>query len=371
MNNIETAIQFVKRQLKEQLGIDISFREGYGVDYFPHFLKGMDEIQYNKKIEMFLWLYNMVFRKNGLSSLAIIHYLLFYACLNSEKYDKANKHFQALEKELTKVKPDGEMADNLVNQISFIMLHEIYHVIFYDKPDIKDKIFLFERRRQIEIKEELEEMLKTISPKEIFAMPKMQPRINALFTSFYPKSMKNKLIDIIIEGLIKPEDYETKVLGDDQSLLEELACDRSAWLFLMERYKSVGTPKEKMIDLHCSLLVALTAMLVNENFHSHYFPNKHDRLQYDAKTVIIRQNSFKRLDQYIPIGYKEVSKEYLYVTEQVERIYQETAMSLIKYQDDIGEIYEEYYQIEQPKNEKRDELETKMNTIGLSMGLTL
>ena len=370
MNNIETAIQFVKRPLKEQLGLDVTFREGYGVDFFPQFIKGMNEIWYDKKLETLLWLYNMVFHGKGLTSKTITHYQLFYACLNSEKYDQAEKHLLAFEEDVKKVQPDGETNDEIINQLTFILFHELYHVIFYSKPDVKEKALASERQRQTEIKEELEQMLKTITPEEIFAMPKVQPRIKALFTSFVTKSMKKKIVGYIIDGLVKPEDYDAKVLGDDSSLLEEMACDRNAWQYIMEICKSTEASKEDLADIHCSLLIALTAMFVNEAFHAHYFPEKHANFSYDAKTVIIRQNSFKRLDQYIPIEYKDVSGEYLHVTEQVEKVYRESVESFVRYKGDIGEIYGGS-EDNQPKTESWTEYNDRMHKIVQSIGVSL
>lgn len=370
MNNIETAIQFVKRPLKEQLGLDVTFTEGYGVDFFPQFIKGMNEILYDKKLETLLWLYNMVFHGKGLTSKTITHYQLFYACLNSEKYDQAEKHLLAFEEDVKKLQPDEEVNDEIINQLAFIMLHELYHVIFYSKPVVKEKALVSERQRQTEIKEELEQMLKTITPEEIFAMPQVQPRIKALFTSFVPKSMKKKIVEYIIDGLVKPEDYDAKVLGDDSSLLEEMACDRSAWQYIMEICKSADVSKEDLADVHCSLLISLTAMFVNEAFLAHYFPEKHADSHYDAKTIIIRQNAFKRLDQYVPIEYKNVSGDYLHVAEQVEQVYKESIQSFVRYKDDIGKIYLGN-EDNQPKNERWTEYNDRMSKIVQSIGTPL
>ena len=39
MNKIDAAIQFVKKPVKEQLGLDLVFREKSSVDFFPHIMK--------------------------------------------------------------------------------------------------------------------------------------------------------------------------------------------------------------------------------------------------------------------------------------------------------------------------------------------
>ena len=366
MNKIDTAIQFVKKTVKEQLDLDLVFREESSVDFFPQFMKvgNVYEINYNRDMEVLLWLYNMVFYNKTVSSLAITHYLLYYACLDKELYNKAALHLQAFEGELAGVRSDEEINDLLTNQLSFIMLHEIYHVLFHYRPSTKEQGLDFERQRQTEIKNDLADMFRTISPEELIVHPKVQPRIKALFTSFMPKKIKEEIISQLTKNMVSPEDYETKVLGDDSGLLEELACDRSAWQFIMAICRSIDMSKEEMFDLHCSLFVALTAAFVDNAFLSFYFPEKRQRYQYDAKTIIIRQNSFKRLDIDIPVEYtKEVSNRYKDVAEYVERVYQETADSFIDYAKDLGGIYENGNDEREPDYERRDELIGKMRKI--------
>ncbi len=84
MNSIDTAIQFVKNTVKEQLGLELVFREKSSVNFFPQNMKVGDvyEINYNRDIELLLWLYNMVFYDKNISSLAITHYLLL--CLHGQ-----------------------------------------------------------------------------------------------------------------------------------------------------------------------------------------------------------------------------------------------------------------------------------------------
>jgi hypothetical protein len=366
MNKIDTAIQLVKNTVKEQLDLDLVFREESSVEFFPQFMKvgNVYEIKYNRDMEVLLWLYNMVFYNKTDSCLAITHYLLYYACLDKELYDKAALHLQAFEEELVGVRSDEGINNHLTNQLSFIMLHEIYHVLFRYRPSAKEQGLDFERQRQFGIKNELAEMFKSITPEELIVHPKVQPRVKALFTYFMPKKIKAEIISQITKNMVSPEDYDTKVLGKDSGLLEELACDRSAWQFIMGLCRSIGTSKEEMFDLHCSLFVALTATFVDNAFLSYYFPEKHHRLQYDAKTIIIRQNSFKRLDIDIPVEYtKEVSNRYKDVSEYVERVYQETVNSFINYAKDLGGIYENGNDDREIDNDKRDELEDKMHKI--------
>ena len=110
MNKIDAAIQFVKKPVKEQLGLDLVFREKSSVDFFPHIMKvgAVYEINYNRDMEVLLWLYNMAFYNKTVSSFVITHYLLYYACLDKELYDKAALHLQAFEEELVGVRSDEE-----------------------------------------------------------------------------------------------------------------------------------------------------------------------------------------------------------------------------------------------------------------------
>ena len=366
MNIINTAIQFVKKPVKEQLDLDLVFREKSSVNFFPHVMKAGEifEINYNRDMEALLWLYNMAFYNKNVSSLAITHYLLYYACLDKELYDRAALHLQALEGGLTGVRSDEEISDHLTNQLSFIMLHEIYHVLFRYRPNTKEQGLDFERQRQTGLKNELAEMFKNITPEELIVHSKVQPRVKVQFTYFMPKKIKSEIISQITKNMVSPEDYDTKVLGMDSGLLEELVCDRSAWQFIMAICRSIGISKEEMFDLHCSLFIALTATFVDNAFLSYYFPEKHQRLQYDAKTIIIRQNSFKRLDIDIPVEYtKEVSNRYKDVAEYVERVYQETANSFIDYANDLGGIYKNGNDDREIDNDKRNELEDKMHKI--------
>lgn len=366
MNSIDTAIQFVKNTVKEQLGLELVFREESSVNFFPQSMKVGDvyEINYNRDIELLLWLYNMVFYDKNISSLAITHYLLYYACMDKELYDKAALHLQDFEEILAGISYDDEINDILVNQLSFIMLHEIFHIIFKDRPDTKEQGFDFERRRQNEIKKGLAEMFKTITPEKLIGNPKVQSRIKALDNSLVPKCIRTRNASHIAKNLVLPEDYEKKVLGDDNRLLEELVCDRSAWQFIMGVCRSIDISKEEMFYVHLSLLVALTAVFVDNAFMSYYFPNKHHGLQYDDKAIVIRQNSFKRLDIDIPVEYtKEVSKRYQDITVFVEGVFQNTINSFMYYTKELNGIYEGEGYKRKPDNEKRKLLENKMEKV--------
>lgn len=351
MNSIETSTAFVQRLFKEQYELDIHLEKMYGTDFFPqtHVKQENGEfdyvIRYNKSLEVLLKLYNAVLLNDNDTSQAIIEYVLFFSCLETDEYVKAEKHLNAFQTELAKLTIEhiDENEEQIATQVLFVLLHEAYHVVFRYKPEVRLKALSSEQDRLADIQAEWADISQTMTSNEIVSHPEILKRIRNLRSSMLSKNERDELEQILSRNMkwLEADDFEAILQRKEDAFLEELACDNYAWTYIMELMKSENASFETKLQLHNYMFAALNAMDFDHAFHSWYIPVKHNYIHYDGKKVIIRHKSFKSLVRHFLLieDEKERRTDYLHLTDQIEKIFQETMMSMVKYHDELAVLY--------------------------------
>lgn len=354
MNSIKTASAFVEALFKQQLGVSINFRELYGADFFPHYeeSKRNEEascsICINHNMEVLMNLYNRVLVDKEAKGRAIIHYMLFYVYIESETYDSAEEHLRAFQKELSSWQLDEleDEKERLVVQVLFIILHEAYHILFHLKPEIKEQCLDEEIRRQKDIQGEWEYLWQSAKAEgRGFILNEARRNASILIPQELPSDMKTEMMDEVlkevVKNVIKPNDYDDLVNGDAPVLLEELACDRLAWVYLMEHFKTQGIEENELLQMHYWAYIALNALDLDKAYNSWYRPIIHEKTQFDIKGVLLRHKSFRSLVRhYIVSGEAKLSLEYKQITKQVEEMFNEMSENLYKNREELISLYQ-------------------------------
>lgn len=352
-NNFDAIVQLVVKSLNDQHKIDVKFQERYGEEFFPENdspIEGCSSyttINYNRRAEVLLSLYNLALFDGNNTAKAISHYVLFHIFSGLLNYDNAEVHLHAFQQELKKVrslhmmKEREEMIDT---QILFTLLHEAYHILFQYDSSLKMQAFETEKSRMQDIQTELSEALNLITFKELISHPKIVARTKSLIpSSLNPKTqqdMQAEMLRALFENFITPEDYNPIISGENFHFLEELTCDRMAWLYIIELLKTSKSQHEEICKTHLWLYVTLNAMQFDWVLNTMYSKQKHSRI-YKPKEFVIRQKSFKTLSRhYLSDIYEEsFAKQYLLIADHLDNVFKESVAYIMDNQEEFSKLY--------------------------------
>ena len=350
-NYLEISIQLVQKALKEQHGIDASFQDCYGTDFFPkaELIANSDNrftVLYNKKAEILLSLYNIALLDSNNTAQAISHYVLFNTFIELFDLDNAEKHLRTFQNELSKINIGNveNKEERMTTQCLFTLLHEAYHILFRHNPSLKAQAIETEAGRMKDIQTELSDSLNLISFEEIMSHPKIishiKSQIPPSLEAEEQQAMQAEMLKAMKENFIRPEDYNQLTSGESDSFLEELACDRLAWLYVQELLKMSETPIDEICQTHIWGYIALNAMQFDWVLNTLYRKQKHDRV-YNPKAVVIRQKSYKTLVRHYlgNIDQDFFSHKYSQIADNIEKVLQESATFMFNYQKQFTILY--------------------------------
>ncbi|MDU4383423.1 MAG: hypothetical protein E7I65_18795 [Phocaeicola vulgatus] len=139
-------------------------------------------------------------------------------------------------------------------------------------------------------------------------------------------------------------DYIDRLVdGSDNVLIEELACDRQAWLNFVNMATADGCSTEDLLQFHLWFFVVFCAMDFNQSILSQYRPALRVHYQYDGKRVVLRHNAFKvLLRQYSPEVYHQIRHQYLELNKGLEAIFRTATLGIYNYQEDFIRLHALY-----------------------------
>lgn len=318
-------------------------------------------------------LYNMVLLERKATSKAIIHFMLFYAYLEAGAYNRAEEHLRAFQKEVSgcKWETNEEGKIRLFVQVLFCMLHESYHLLLHYKPEIKEQSLNQEIKRQKDIQEEWEHLWQSAGDKEKkFIIAETKRNMNILIPSDLPSEMKSEMeTDVpkeVESNLLRANDYDELIKGNNPVLLEELICDRLAWVYIMEHFKTLGIEEDELLQLHSWAYISLNALDMDKAYNLWYRPRQNLRNQYDIKEVLLRHKSYRSLARhYITTDGAEPSAKYRQINSQVEEIFKEMSRNLYMNRDELIKLYQR--KDEDFDNDREKTLRNEMNRIVASI----
>lgn len=352
----KTPLQVTMRSLQHYHQIEAQVEEPRGTDFFPE-AEFSGEIgtvlRFNPKVQTILALYNHAMSKGCDTGEAVVRYVLFHAALEADRYDLAHTHLGGFRKEvsrlgLTELSENArEEADaQLLIQLYFTLFHESFHIILHHHPDERRTALATTRELLLDIKAEWKDGLSLVSEEELLNHPKTKKHIEAMIPKGLPESERQEMKEFLWKQLsanrILPE-YIDRVLQSDPTLVEEITCDRQAWLNLLPILQGDGATDRDILQIHLWVFVIFNAMDFNKVLQTQFIPSYHGRDNYDGMRVVLRHKAFKvLLRQYSPDVYQLLKSDYLDLQSGLEAIYRSSVMALYCYADDLAQLYSEY-----------------------------
>lgn len=351
-----TPLQVIANSLKHYHDLTVKVEETFGMDFFPS-NEAVNEngkpiyvLKFNPRVQDILTLYNLALERGYDTGKAIVLYTLFYALLETDNYKEAHRHLDAFRSEIANMPTviygaEERAEDNgqLLIQLFFVLYHEAFHIIFRHNPEARKASLATTRELLKDIKTEWEDLNSMAADEEMMKHPKVKQRIADLVPQALSQEEQNAWEAQIRKNMSKdifPADYIDEVLNGDDTLLEEISCDRQAWLNLLPLFKEDGATPEDMLHLHLCMFAVFNAMDYNKNLMSELIPAKHEGYQYNGKRVVLHHKAFKALlRQYSPEVNKVITTEYNDLQKGLTSIFRSSIMAFYQYGEDLHEMF--------------------------------
>lgn len=351
-----TPLQVVANSMRHYHHISVQPEEVDGTDFFPSVHSDESAhattcaLRFNPKVQTVLALYNLSMQRSVNTGEAIVHYVLFHAFLEVDDYDGASRHLAAFRQQLVRVltpsltAEEQEEADaQVLLQLYFILFHESFHIILRQDPKTYKAAIDTTHELLRDIAAELDDMHASISNEELFSHPKTRQHIHALIPDELSDEARREMEANIRENLSHDylnSAYIAQVLESDPTLVEEITCDRQAWLNLVPILQADGATDADLLSVHLWTFTVLNAMDFNKVLQNQFIPARHDRSHYDGYRVLLRHKAFKALlRQYHAEIEKTITTEHLDLHKGLESIFRSSVMALERYADDLRQIY--------------------------------
>lgn len=356
--NYEHVLKQIADSVRYQYGFDVETEIVRGSEFFPENYTVATEggatgfIRFNPKVKAILTLYNRALERGEDIGETVTHYALFHAFLELDDYDNARRHLEAFRNEIRRLKlgrrSEEERQDEenrILLQVYFTLFHESYHLIFNHLPEIRTSAMETTRELLRDMKDELEHQLSTVTTEELLSHPKTIEQIRSLVPQGLSPDVREEIKKMILEEMSHhpySTDYFDELLGgSDEPLLEELACDRLAWLNFSLMAKEDGNTSEDLLQFHLWFYVVFCAVDFNRNILSQYRPAVRAGHTYDGRRIVLRHGAFKTLlRQYQPEIYRLIDNQYLDRHKGLSSIFRTAIFDRFKYEQDFLRLHE-------------------------------
>lgn len=358
MPNHEHMLRQMTEYIRYHYGVEVRTETIKGCDFFPENKTAVNGTQatsvlrFNPKVETVLTLYNRAIEGGEEIGDTVIHYALFHAFLELDDYDSARRHLQAFRDEIRRLKLDSssqesreESTGRILLQVYFTLFHESFHIIFAHSPELKASAMETTRELLRDIKVELEDQLSTITSEELLSHAKTQEQIEALIPTEFPPEIREAIKSQMMEEMghhpYSPAYFDELIGGSDEPLLEELSCDRQAWLNFCTMAEGDGYATDDLLQFHLWFYTVFCAMNFNGNLLSQYRPVVRARYTYDGRRIVLRHGAFKALlRQYNPEVYRLTQGKYLDRHKGLAPIFRTATLGLFKYGAEFARLQE-------------------------------
>lgn len=291
MMKIEAFYNSILEMVKSQYGITITLRRVRTGRVLPEVDVIGNVIRFNPKQEAFLTLYNHLLMHDGVDSEPVSLFALYNAHFDNDDYVSARRCLESLSQETGRLKsllPGGNSADVMeaVNlQSLFILLHEAYHIIFHHLPDERAQ-FIAAARQRIE---DLQIPMDSIGDRTISALENMMDDGDA--RTIYNK-VKDELNEFLRNNADSIFDAGSYLRPDDDSMLEEFACDLCAWHLMMQQMTPYSTEQE-LAAANAVIFMALNIMDYDKFLKTLYAGSCEAKQIVNPRSAVLR-HSFLR-----------------------------------------------------------------------------
>ena len=353
-------LQVIANSLQHYYQITVQMEETGGSDFFPTIAieaitdgSSSNILRFNPQMRVLLSLYNEALESDSITADAIIHYALFQACMDTAHYQDARFHLEAFRKEMSRTKLasllDKKQEENgfrLLMQQYFTLYHESFHLIWHYYPESGNETKEKTRQLLLDIKEEWTDGLLLINEEELYLHPKLRQHLANLIPQELDEQnrqlMQAELDNQWASRKFSP-DYIDRVIQEDSGLIEEITCDRFAWINLLSMLENEGATEQDIRQVHLWLFSVFYAMDFNKVILSQFVPSIRERISYNEMRTLIRHKAFKNLLlHYSPKAYDTARPDFLKLSTGLEAVYRSSVMALFRYGDELAQFHADY-----------------------------
>jgi len=243
-------------RIEAQYDLKVTLSEARAGKVFPEVDRLGRRIFFNPKIKAFVTLYNLMLLYPRSGSEAISLFTLYNLYMDTDSYEQASSALHALEREVARLhrmlwwKSKRPVIHSVDMQVLFILLHEAAHVVFYDKPELRQE-YVGRARQRVEgmridtagLPERMEEYMNSFIPD---GLPEAIRREMAKEQREKMKQYVNRIFD-----------FDVYLNPDDDSMLEEFSCDEMAWSRTIVQYMETTLSGERILETNIDILMAL------------------------------------------------------------------------------------------------------------------
>lgn len=360
MPDYEPVLRQITDSIRHYYGIEVDCETTRGCEFFPEnkiLVTGAQTtriLRFNPKVETVLALYNRAIEGGEEIGDTVIRYALFHAFLELDDYDSARRHLQAFRDEVRRLKLDRcsrenreEAADRILLQVYFTLFHESFHIIFAHSPELKVSAMETTRELLRDMKTELEDQLSTITPEELLSHTKTKEQIEELIPQEFPPEMREAMRQQMQKEMeyhpYSPAYFDELIGGSDEPLLEELSCDRQAWLNFCTMAEGDGCTADDLLQFHLWFYTVFCAMDFNRNLLSQYRPAVHARYTYNGPRIVLRHGAFKTLlRQYHPEVSRLAKGKHLDRHKGLASVFRTATVGIFKYGAEFARLHQLY-----------------------------
>ena len=342
--------------------------EEYGTTLFPHLKSSEDDdgtkrhtLFFNSRVETVLALYNIAVVRNINIGNALAYYILFYECISLDEYDHARAFFTRFSEEVKRLQLKEKMEEMRYEtnsfiryQVLFTLFHEISHEYYRQYGKSHDIATATSKK----VLESLRGPYTKIFTEENFAKAMMRDDVKNFILSQIPEGCSDEEMRRVVEEnvtlyhyLADLSTYIGQLLNDkDQQFLDEISCDRYAFIIFMRWAKRQRLPQDKTSLLHDILYVAVNAMDNVKVLQTYCNPPRGAReMPYDPRQIVLRQRALitNRL-LFQGKKYQEVDEYYKELNTTLEGLMVTALTTMRSHEKLICEILERRENVRMP-----------------------
>lgn len=302
----EIAQKVFSDECKAELDV---LKEEYGTKIFPYMstIRGRRFMRYwikfNPRIEVVLSLYNIAVISDIDIGVAIAYYILFYECLSLDRYCHARLFFTRFTEEIQRLRLKERMEEMgyetngfIRYQVLFTLFHEISHEYYRQFSNCHATATATSKR----VMESLKGPYTEIFTEENFAKGMMRDDVKNFILSQIPEGSSDEEIKRIVEEHVALYHYLTDLAAyidqltndKDKQFLDEISCDRNAFIIFMRWAKKRHLPDDMVSLLHDILYVAVNAMDNVKVLQTYCNPPRGNKdMPYDPRQIVLRQRA--------------------------------------------------------------------------------
>ena len=356
--------------------------EEFGTKLFPYISTrrtagGKSHVLYfNPRLEVVLSLYNIAVIRDINIGKALAYYILFYECLSLDEYDHAETFLTLFADEVERLRLKERLEEMRHETNSFIryqVLFTLFHEISHEYYRQFDRGHAIATATSKKVMKSLQGPYTKIFTPENFAKGMMRDDVKNFILSQIPEGSSDEQTRRIVEEHVAMYHYLTDLSAyidhllndDDKQFLDEISCDRNAFIIFM-RWADKHLLADDMTSLlHDILYVAVNAMDNVQVLQTYCNPPRGTTaMPYDPRQIVLRQRAL--VTNRLAIQgkrYKDVSDYYTDLNTTLETL-MTTALSTMRgHEQLICEMLERREKVRMVESCNIYELRCKMEAV--------